>query len=90
MSDGLSKEGLQIVGIKNSKYNAKMHELTVSEEKKYTVETLNQRSKELNEVAKENKLDDFQARIAGERKKKQGEIGTYKPVGEKGKVTGNK
>jgi hypothetical protein len=90
LSAGLEKEGLSFVELKNSKYNAKMHELTVSEEKKYTIEKLDERSKELNEIAKANKLDDYQARIGGERKKKQGDIGTYKPVGEKGKETGKK
>ncbi|MGZ4035772.1 MAG: ribonuclease E inhibitor RraB [Bacteroidia bacterium] len=90
LSVSLEKEGLSVVEIKNSKYDAKKHELTVSEEKKYTVETLYERSKQLNEIAKTNKLDDYQARIGGERKKKQGDIGTYKPVGEKGKESGKK
>ena len=90
LSASLQKKGLIEVEIKNSKYNAKNHELTVSEEKKYTVETLNERSKVLNGVSKETGLDNFQARIGGERKKKQGDIGTFQPVGEKGKSTGKK
>ena len=90
LSASMEKEGLQQVEIKNSKYNPKNHELTVSEEKKYTVETLNERTKVLNDIAKANGLNDYQARIGGERKAKQGDIGTFKPVEEKGKSTGKK
>ena len=90
LSASFKNEGLLIIEIKNSKYNAKNHELSVTEEKLYTVETLNERSKQLNEIAKESGLTDCQARIGGERKKKQGDIGIFKPVGEKGKETGKK
>lgn len=88
LAEAFEKTGLTFAGINSSKYDAKKYELTVSEENIYTVKTLHQRAYQLNDVAKENNLDDAQARIGGDKRKWQGDIGKYKPLGKKGNDTG--
>lgn len=67
--------------IKPSKTDANKKELTISEERTYTIETLYQRWRQLNSLANEFDLTNYKSKVSGETR--PGEIATviYKPVG---------
>lgn len=81
LADVFKSRGLTVVEIKTSKYDPQKRELVISEEKKYSVETLYEQVKSLNNTARQAQLDDYQARISGEQRKKEVATIIFKPVG---------
>ncbi len=81
LASDLEKESLVVAEVQKSKKDKTKYQLTVSEIKKYTVETLYERVHSLNEIAKGYKITNEDAVIGAETVPKDEEaLKTYKRI----------